>query len=95
MTGKTSERDFAAADGMPLPTHVEEAIQAIAAMHAAHREEASWLDRSIDRVTAAVAKANFLFGVAAVLVLWVLANALSQRAGFGAFDAWTFPLRAL
>jgi uncharacterized membrane protein len=95
MTEETSKPDFTAADGTHLPTHVEEAIQAIAAMHTAHREEASWLDRLIDRVTAAVAKAHFLFVVVAMLVLWVLGNALSQRAGRGAFDVWPFPLLAL
>jgi|HubBroStandDraft_5_1064220.scaffolds.fasta_scaffold17973_2 uncharacterized membrane protein len=100
MTKEPQEHNFAAgrhaaADGVPLPTHVEEAIQAIAAMHAAHREEASWLDRLIDGITAAVARASFLFCVAAVLVLWVLSNALSQRSGLGAFDALPFPLLAL
>jgi uncharacterized membrane protein len=80
---------------MPLPTHVEEAIQAIAAMHAAHRDEASWLDRLIDGVTAAVAKSNFLLCVAAAVVLWLLSNAMLERAGLGAFDARPFPLLAL
>jgi uncharacterized membrane protein len=100
MTQETPGQDFAssrhtAAEGTPLPTHVEEAIQAIAAMHAAHREEASWLDRLIDRVTAAVAKSNFLFCVAAVVVSWVLSNSLSERAGLGTFDTSPFPLLAL
>ena len=75
-----------------MPTHVEEAIQAIAAMHASHREAASWLDRAIDKITAAVAKASFLFCAVAVLAAWVLFNALSQRFGLAAFDPWPFPL---
>ena len=38
-----------------LPSHAEEALQAMAAMHAAHHEQASRTERSIDRVTAAIA----------------------------------------
>ena len=69
-----------------LPTHVQEAIQAIAAMHASHREQASWLDRFIDRLTATVAKANFLLALAVLLMLWTLSNTMAHRFGFATFD---------
>jgi uncharacterized membrane protein len=70
-----------------LPTHVQEAIQAIAAMHALHREQANWLDRFIDRITAVVAKARFLFALAVLLAAWTLFNACAGHFGFLAFDA--------
>jgi uncharacterized membrane protein len=76
-----------------LPTHVQEAIQAIAAMHASHREQANWLDRFIDRVTARVAKASFLFVLAALLVSWTFFNVSAHPFGLDAFDAPpSFPL---
>lgn len=83
------------APGAHLPTHVQEAIQAIAAMHASHRNQASWLDRFIDRLTAAVAKASFLIGVAVGMVVWALFNSAAPRFGLAAFDAPPFPTLSL
>jgi len=75
-----------------LPTHVQEAIQAIAAMHASHREQATWLDRFVDRLTAATAEASFLIGVAAFLAVWIAFNVSARQLGFPAFDASPFPM---
>lgn len=77
------------------PTHVEEAIQAMAAMHEAHHAQASRLERLIDRITATVAKPSFPIFVAAAIVLWIGANSVSQAAGARAADAWPFTFLAL
>ena len=77
------------------PTHVEEAIQVMAAMHEAHHAQASPLERMIDRITATVAKPSFLIYVAAAIVLWMVANASSRAAGAGAIDAWPFTFLSL
>lgn len=62
-------------------------------MHAAHREQATWLDRFIDRLTAAVARASFLLGTATVLALWIGFNTIAPLLGHPAFDAWpSFPM---
>ena len=77
------------------PTHVEEAIQAMAAMHEAHHAQASRLERLIDQITATVAKPSFLIYVAATIVLWILANSFVHAVGAKAADAWPFTFLAL
>ncbi len=79
--------------GADRPTHVEEAIQAMTAMHNAHHAEASRLDRLIDRLTATAARPSFLIYVAAALALWIGANVLPLGLGFA--DSWPFPFLAL
>jgi uncharacterized membrane protein len=59
------------------PTHVEEAIQAMSAMHDAHHAEASRLKHLIDRVTATVARPSFLIYIATTIAFWVGANSLN------------------
>lgn len=77
------------------PTHVEEAIQAMAAMHDAHHAQATQLERLIDQLTATVAKPRFLIYIAVSIVLWMVANALSQVAGLRVADAWPFTFLSL
>ena len=77
------------------PTHVEEAIQAMAAMHDAHHAEASGLDRLIDKITATVARSNFLIYVAAAISLWVGANSITRMLGARAADVWPFSFLSL
>jgi uncharacterized membrane protein len=85
---------MAVADGA-RPTHVEEAIQAIAAMHDAHHAQASRMERTIDTITATVARPIFLISVAAILVLWIAANTVAQTVGAGAIDSWPFSFLSL
>ncbi len=77
------------------PTHVEEAIQAMAAMHDAHHAQATRLERLIDQITATVAKPSFLIYVAATIVLWIVVNSLFQAVGARAADAWPFTFLSL
>lgn len=77
------------------PTHVEEAIQAMTAMHNAHQAEASGLDRLIDRITATVARPSFLIYVAVALALWIGVNSLLRGLGVRAADAWPFSFLSL
>jgi uncharacterized membrane protein len=76
----------------PLPTHVDEALQAIANMQLAHHEQASPLDRMVDHVTATVARPRFLIYLGGAAMLWIGANILLGR---GAPDAPPFPLLEL
>ena len=81
--------------GTVLPTHVEEAIQAMAAMHAAHHAQASTIERLIDRVTGTIARPRFLVWVLVVLILWALANAAGQKLGWPVIDPWPFNFLSL
>lgn len=85
----------AVGENIARPTHVEEAIQAMAAMHDAHQAQATRLERMVDRVTATVAKPRFLIYVTAAIVLWVMVNSLSKAVGGRATDAWPFTFLAL
>jgi hypothetical protein len=84
--------DEQSARQQPLPGHVEETLAAIAAMHAAHHEKASALDRAIDRLASFFARPRFLVYIVAVMALWVAANLAAGFAGKPAFDAAPFPL---
>jgi len=77
------------------PTHVQEAIQAMAAMHDAHHAEASRLDRLIDRITATVARSRFLIYVAMAIALWVAANSAMRELGARPADVWPFSFLSL
>jgi uncharacterized membrane protein len=81
--------------GAARPTHVEEAIQAMAAMHEAHHAQASRLERWIDKITATVARPSFLIYVAATICLWIIANSMAPAVGARATDAWPFTLLSL
>lgn len=78
-----------------LPSHVEEAIQAMAAMHAAHHKQASKLEKVIDRATAAAASPTFPIFIAAAICLWLLGNALVSGVGQRAIDLWPNPELAM
>jgi uncharacterized membrane protein len=92
---QTEKTMTAMAKDADRPTHVEEAIQAMTAMHNAHHAEASPLDRLIDRITATVARPSFLIYVATALVLWIGTNALVRRLGAQAVDVWPFSFLSL
>lgn len=64
----------------PLPNHVEEALQAMAAMHNAHHAQASGTERLIDRVTAAIAAPRFVLYAGIAIALAMLGNYLVSRA---------------
>ena len=81
--------------GPARPTHVEEAIQAMTAMHEAHHAQASRLERLIDKITATVAKPSFLLYVTATIVLWIAANSFPRTGGVRATDAWPFTFLSL
>ena len=58
-----------------LPAHIEDTVQAIARLHAEHYEQATPLQRMIDRLTARAGRPEFV-GVLTILVLgWMAFNA--------------------
>jgi uncharacterized membrane protein len=78
-----------------LPVHVGDALQAIADMQSDHHEQASPLARAVDRITATVARPDFLIYVGAAVVVWMGLNAVLGRAHLAMPDAVPFPLLAL
>jgi uncharacterized membrane protein len=77
------------ADRTPLPSHIEEAVRAIAAMHVVHEREATRGEKLADRLTSAVGRPAFLMMAVAAMAGWMLAVFL-----FGKDwpDTFPFPL---
>jgi uncharacterized membrane protein len=66
-----------------LPSHIEETVQAIARLHAAHHRRATPLQHLVDRMTAVVARPAFIGGVTLAVIFWIGLNVLQQR-----FEGW-------
>ena len=73
-----------------LPTHIEETIQAIARLQAAHRQNATPLQHAVERVTAFIGRTLFAGGLTVVLVLWIGGNLLAGRLHLPVLDAPPF-----
>lgn len=62
-----------------LPSHVEEAVRAVASMHVDHEREATAADKVVDRLASAVARPGFLIMVVAAMAIWIAASLLFGR----------------
>jgi uncharacterized membrane protein len=62
-----------------LPSHVEEAVRAVASMHVVHESEATAADKVVDRLASMVARPGFLILVVAAMAIWVAASLLFGR----------------
>ena len=74
-----------------LPSHIEETIHAIAALHAEHRRGATPTERILHRLTLLVAKPRFLAGLTILLGLWMVGNVAAQKLGYSPLDAPPLP----
>ncbi len=74
-----------------FPDHIEQTVQAIARLHAAHQRSATPLQRVVDRMTAIVAHPSFVAGVTVTVVVWIGGNLALRRAVGWAFDKGSFP----
>jgi uncharacterized membrane protein len=75
----------------PPAEHVEETVRSIAQLRAEHRENATHLQRWVDRVTASLARPAFLAVVAVVVIGWITLNWTVAAFGGRAIDPPTFP----
>ena len=80
------------AEKAPLPSHVEEAVRAIADMHAVHEREATRAEKFADRLTSVVGRPGFLALIVGLMLAWVLAALLLGQAWP---DPYPFPLLGL
>jgi uncharacterized membrane protein len=69
-----------------VPLHMEETIRSIGRLHAEHHENATPLQRVVDRMTALLGRPGFI-GLLTVLVGgWIGANLLAAALGYRALD---------
>jgi uncharacterized membrane protein len=76
MTDLTGEGDAAPVQ----PLHIEQTVQAIARLHAAHHRQATTLQKLVDRVTAVFAHPWFIAGVTLAVAAWVVGDVVLRRA---------------
>ncbi len=74
-----------------LPSHIEETIRTIARLHADHRENATPVDRAVDRMTVLLGRPRFVGFLTLVVAGWMAANLLAAALGYHAIDRAPFP----
>jgi len=74
-----------------LPPHIEQTVQAIARLHAAHQRRATPLQRLVDQMTAVVARPAFIGAVSFTVVAWIGLNLALQRIAGWRIDPRGFP----
>src|ERR1700678_4121095 len=57
-----------------VPHHVEDAVATIAALHAAHHQEARALQKAISRATSGIAQPGTLILITLAIAIWVTRN---------------------
>jgi uncharacterized membrane protein len=74
-----------------LPPHIEQTVQAIARLLAAHDRRATTLQRVVDRVTAVFADPWFIAGVVLLAAAWIVGDVALRRASGHGLDRPGFP----
>jgi uncharacterized membrane protein len=74
-----------------LPPHIEQTVQAIARLHAAHHQRATPLQRLVDEMTAVVARPRFIAAVTVAAALWIGGNLILHHWTGRRLDGPGFP----
>jgi uncharacterized membrane protein len=69
-----------------VPLHIEETIRSIARLHAEHHENATPLQRAVDRMTALLGRPGFIGMLSVIVVGWIGSNLLAAALGYRAID---------
>ena len=64
-----------------LPDHVEEVVRAVAAVHDAHEQRATLLERSAERITALLGSPATIVAIVLLIVGWIALNLLAPMLG--------------
>jgi uncharacterized membrane protein len=72
--------------GPILPAHIEETVQAIARLHARHRQGATGLQRGVEALTRFLSRPLSALALAMAAIGWIVTNALVSAAGYSALD---------
>lgn len=84
-----------AAESTILPPHIEETVQAIARLHAQHRQGATRLQRGVETLTRLLARPLAAAVLTAIAVGWIVANEAIAGSGGSAPDPPPHPLLGL
>jgi len=75
-----------ASDTPILPAHIEDTVQSIARLHAEHYQQATRLQRIVDRMTALLGRPSFVGLLTVAVLVWVLGNLGAAWAGWESVD---------
>ncbi len=78
-----ADTDIASPD---LPAHIEETIRAIAQLHADHNDNATPLQRAVDRMTSLLGRPSFIGALTVIVAVWIGLNVLAAALGYRAID---------
>ena len=74
-----------------LSAHIEETIRSIAQLHAEHHENATPLQRTVDRMTALLGRTRFIAVLTVIVAGWIGLNLLAASLGYRPIDPPPFP----
>src|ERR1700730_6188548 len=74
-----------------LPAHIEETIRPIARLHAEHHQNATPVQRAIDRITAVLGRPRFIAMLTIIAAGWASLNLLAAALGYPPIDPPPFP----
>jgi uncharacterized membrane protein len=66
--------------------HIEETIRSLARLHAEHHQNATPLQRAVDRMTAVLGRPGFIGALTVIVVGWIGLNLLAMALGYRAID---------
>ena len=73
-----------------LPAHIEETIRSIARLHGEHHQNATPLQRAVDRITALLGRPRFIGVLTAIAAGWIILNLLAAALGYRPIDPTPF-----
>jgi len=65
-----------------LPAHIEGTIRSIARLHAEHHQNATPIQRVVDRITALVGRPRFIGVLTVIAAAWISLNLLAAAIGY-------------
>ena len=74
-----------------LPTHIEDTVQLVAALHAEHDRRASFYERCVDRLIAQLGRPRAVAIICAFISVWAAVNIALNHLGVKPFDPAPFP----
>src|ERR1700724_1712179 len=74
-----------------LPAHIEETIRSIARLHARHHQNATPIQRVVDRATDLLGRPRFIGVLTVIAAGWISLNLLAAALGYRPIDPPPFP----
>jgi uncharacterized membrane protein len=82
---KTAHTEAAEPTGW-CANHIEETIRSVARLHAEHHENATPLQRAVDRITALLGRPRFIGVLTVIAASWISLNLLAGALGYRPVD---------